>query len=152
MLFKKIIAIARYRTSQKCSIKCHINEELLYFKQDCHIIYFAATYQDIEFLETSSLDSQLHAKMTRMMIFRKNRLQINTVGTTVLRRYQWCQEPSRNQKPSWILVATRTLVKNFQKLFMSNVPDETNSGASISEVRKFQYNFFALIFPQFQKC
>ena len=32
-------------------------------------------------------------------------------------RSQWFQEPSRNQKPSWILVATRTLMKNFQKLF-----------------------------------
>ena len=64
---------------------------------------------------------------------------------------QWCQEPSRNQKPSWILVATRTLMKIFQKLFLRSASDYTNSGASISEVRNFQYNFLVLNFPQFQK-
>ena len=39
--------------------KMYVNEELLQFRQDCHVIYFAATCQELEFLGMSSLDSQL---------------------------------------------------------------------------------------------
>ena len=73
----KNVAIGRYRTSQKCSIKCHTNDELLQIRLGYHIIYFAATCQEVEFHETSSLDSQLRAKFPKMMVFGKNRLQIN---------------------------------------------------------------------------
>ena len=48
-------------------------------KKCCNSGNFAATRQELEFLEKSSLDPQPRAKTAKIKIFRKNRLQINTV-------------------------------------------------------------------------